>query len=241
MSHPETTPVEICCWANAKAAGSAAPVFVVDKLERPLDELSGCHVVMPIGSLDRGRLLLSHDFPTVFIGAAALADASIIDTLAKEFGSERLGVFVRTQRMKVSWAIDRVSNADFKFVAPSICEPCWEILDGQGAPTGTLARWWLQEMAKRGAGKFLVHTAIDDDHDLNICATLIEQLGDQTLISLAEGDTCPLQALVDLAGVRRFVLSPRRFNGDAEVIAMRESAPTSAPPIDELAKEGAVA
>jgi hypothetical protein len=250
MNDPQTvTPVEICRWANQPAAGDDAPVYVEDTPDRPLAALAACQVVLPIGGLERARLLLSAGCPTVFIGAAALADASIVGHLAKEFGSARLGVFVRTRRMSVSWTIDRVSNADFKCITPSLCEPSWEILDGQGAPTGTLAGWWLAEMARLGAGNILIHTAIDDDQDLNICATLIEKLGERTLISLAESDTCPLRALVELAGVRRFVLPPNRFADDPEVIALRDAARPPTPAIaaaadgltEQPAAEGAFA
>ncbi|MCK7497456.1 MAG: hypothetical protein MZW92_46675 [Comamonadaceae bacterium] len=100
-------------------------------------------------------------------------------SLSREFGRERIGVHVPAARMQVSWSMDTVSNADFKVMRPSVCEPNWEVLMADGSRTGVHASWWIGEMMKRGAGPVMVRVDIEDDADLNLCAGLVEQCGER--------------------------------------------------------------
>ena len=72
--------------------------------------------------------------------------------------------------MAVSWSFDTVSNADFRVVTPSLCEPGWEIVRADGSATGIRVDWWLGEMKKRGIATVLVQVDVLDDTDLNLCA-----------------------------------------------------------------------
>jgi hypothetical protein len=140
-------------------------------------------LILPGEPLRRARELLAGGTAKVYLGHAALVDASAIGRLSAEFGRDRIGVYVPVKRMEVSWAIDTLSNADFKFMRPSVGEPCWEILDGCGERTGTHAAWWIGEMLAGGASSALVRVEMEDDADLNICAGLVERFGERLWLS----------------------------------------------------------
>lgn len=131
-------------------------------------------IVLPDQDESRARGLLEMEVPMVFIGEAALQDGELVERLARQYGPERIGVYLPVKRMEVSWALETTSNADFKTFAPSHCEPAWEILLADGSRSGTLAAWWLGAMLERGAGSAMIRADILDDTDLNICASLTE-------------------------------------------------------------------
>ena len=139
--------------------------------------------LLPSEPLSRARELLATVPGRIYLGHAALVDGAAVGRLAAEFGSERIGIYVPARRMEVSWAIDTLSNADFKFMRPSVCEPCWEILDGAGGRTGTHAAWWIGEMLSSGASSAFVRVEMEDDADLNICAGLVERFGERVWLS----------------------------------------------------------
>lgn len=123
--------------------------------------------------------LLAAGARRVLIGEAALIDGGIIERLAEKYGKQRVGLYVPVSRLAVDWSFETVSNADFKVVTPSICEPTWEILRADGSGTGTHADWWIGQMLARGAQMVLLRADIKDDTDLNLCAGLVEKLGTQ--------------------------------------------------------------
>lgn len=135
-------------------------------------------VVLDSGDEQRVATLLAAGAERVFVGEAALVDSSVVDRLATAHGSEHIGIYARLARQSVSWSFETVSNADFKTVTPSHCEPAWEVLRADGSGTGSLATWWLKAMRGLGASSFLVQVDIRDDTDLNLCAGLTEDLGD---------------------------------------------------------------
>ena len=106
---------------------------------------------MPDGDGAHARALLLAGAPCVFIGEAALRDSALVEALVAEFGSKRIGLYVPVRRMQVNWSMDAVSNADFRVMTPSVCEPCWEILRADGSRSGTHAGWWIGEMFRLGA------------------------------------------------------------------------------------------
>ncbi len=140
-------------------------------------------VILPTESVNRARELLAQRTTRVYVGHAALTDGSAVGRLSAEFGKQRIGIYVPVRRMEVSWAIDAVSNADFKFMRPSVCEPCWEVVDGCGERTGTHAAWWIGEMFAAGASSALLRLDMQDDADLNICAGLVERFGERLWLS----------------------------------------------------------
>lgn len=94
--------------------------------------------------------------------------------------------------MSVSWSLDRVSNADFKCLTPSLPQPAWEVLTSAGVGTGTLADWWIGQMRTLGAGTVLVSLTHAEDADLAICAGLVEDCGET--LWLAPPDECAVPA-----------------------------------------------
>jgi len=130
------------------------------------------------GDEARAAALLEAGAPQVLLGEAVLSDADLPLRLAARFGAERIGLFVPARRMAVSWSFDTVSNADFRVVTPSLCEPGWEIVRADGSAAGIRVDWWLGEMKKRGIATVLVQVDVLDDTDLNLCAGLVEALGE---------------------------------------------------------------
>ncbi|MCF8177436.1 MAG: hypothetical protein K9J74_02920 [Sulfuritalea sp.] len=134
-------------------------------------------VVLPSGDEQRTTTLLAAGADCVFVGETALLDSTAIDRLVAAYGSECIGIYAPLRRQSVSWSFETVSNADFKTVTPSHCEPAWEVIKADGSSTGTLAQWWLAAMRDLGASRFLVRVDIHDHTDLNLCAGLVEELG----------------------------------------------------------------
>jgi hypothetical protein len=162
--------------AAAGDVGAADFVFDAPGVEAVAAECAG--IVLTDGNAMRAATLLAIGAPCVFLGQAALLDSALVERLAAAHGGARIGIHAPVKRQGVSWSFETVSNADFKTVAPSFCEPAWEVLKADGTPTGTLAAWWLAAMRDLGATHFLVRADIGDDTDLNICAGLVEEFGD---------------------------------------------------------------
>ncbi|MBI3140314.1 MAG: hypothetical protein HYZ19_00450 [Rhodocyclales bacterium] len=174
----------------------------------------------------QARQLLSAGAPRVFLGEAALRDATLVERLAAAFGGERIGVYVPARRMPVNWSMDTVSNADFRVLTPSVCEPCWEILTAEGLPTDTHAAWWIGEMFERGASRALIRVDPADDADLNILAGLTEQWGERLWVAPRAAADPDLQAWVELAGVRRLAV-PETVLGNSPYLMAHAFAPAS--------------
>ncbi|GAB4443167.1 MAG: hypothetical protein OHK0026_09760 [Rhodocyclaceae bacterium] len=190
----------------------------------PADRAADCTVLLPSEGEERARELLGQGHAAVLLGDAALRDAELVARLAAEFGSERTGVLVPVKRMQVSWVMDAVSNADFRFMHPSICEPCWEILTSGGQRTGTLASWWMARMFERGAGLALLRADIGDDIDLNLCASLVEEFGDRLWLSpLTEAEPA-LEDWVRWGHAPRLALPQALYDSNGAVLAWRDAA-----------------
>lgn len=203
--------LQVCCLAAtpAEIEGDEAPlVFDAPGLETQLAGLAG--VVLATGSEARAAALLDAGAARVYVGEAALLDSGAVERLVGRYGGERLGVYVPTRRMAVNWAFETVSNADFKVVAPSLCEPAWEILRADGTGTGTLAGWWIGEMAARGVQSVLLQADICDD-DLNLCAGLVETYGERICFAPPDGSRPALGEWVSYGQVRNIALPPEHY------------------------------
>jgi imidazole glycerol phosphate synthase subunit HisF len=193
-------------FAATDAATIGADDFVFDAsgVEAVADACAG--IVLAQGDEQRAATLLSIGAPLVLLGEAALRDSGIVQRLAAAFGGERIGVYAPVRRQAVSWGFESVSNADFRTVTPSHCEPAWEVLLADGAPTGTLVAWWLTALRDLGATQFLVQPAIDDDIDLNLCADLVERLDSALWLIPAVGGAVPLADWVRYGQARQLAL-----------------------------------
>jgi len=172
----------------------------------PLASGSAAGIVLERGSESRARELLGAGAARVYLGEAAFRDSAVLERLAAEFGPERLGAYAAARRMPVSWTLESVSNADFRYLTPSRCDPCWEVLSAAGEGTGAEVGWWLGEMSGLGAGSLLLRADLADDTDLDILARLVERLGDRLWFGPLEDARPALSDWIEHAGVRRLAL-----------------------------------
>jgi hypothetical protein len=182
-------------------------------------------VVLATGDEQHVATLIAAGADRVFVGDAALLDSSVVDRLVTKHGADRIGIYAPLRRQTVSWSFETVSNADFKTVTPSHCEPAWEVIRADGTSTGSLAMWWLKAMRGLGAARFLVRVDIHDDTDLNLCAGLVEEFGDALWIGPLTEPAPHLADWVEHGQCRQLILSDAAYAqresllGDAKVSA----------------------
>lgn len=229
MNAPEQAPVAappviVRCIAAELPTPDIEPAFLFDGPALPHDLAAVCGVLLLSEREARARELLARGCPRVYVGEAALLDSGVIERLARDFGPQRVGVYVPAKRMGVNWSLDPVSNADFKVMTPSMCEPCWEVLTADGRRTGTIASWWIGEMLRRGAAAALVRADIRDDADLNICAALAEQCGARLWIGPLEDEDARFAEWVTLARVTQLAVPEASYHANEQLLALRGAA-----------------
>ena len=221
---PEVAVRRLC--ESLPAGEGEPPVFLIDCNLIPADPGRIEGIVMPDGGKDRIRAILNAGAPRVFIGEGALLDSALIVELAAEFGSERIGLYLPVRRMQVNWSMDTVSNADFRVMTPSVCEPCWEILKADGTRSGTHAAWWIGEMFKLGAADALIRADIEDDADLNILAGLTERWGDRLWLAPLNEANPDLESWVNLGGAARLAVPDAIYQNSPYLTALRSAPET---------------
>lgn len=172
------------------------------------------------------RAILDAGAQHVFIGEDALLDGALVEKLVTEYGSGRIGLYVPVRRMQVSWNMDTVSNADFRVMTPSVCEPCWEILRADGTRSGTHAAWWIGEMFRLGATDALIRADIEDDADLNILAGLTERWGERLWLAPLADPAPDFSAWVELGGARQLAASEAVIQNNPYLTALRSAPET---------------
>lgn len=178
--------VQFCCLAkNFSEVNPATPTFVccTPRLLNTPHWVENAQVLMGAESEAVAARLLQAGARKVFLGEAALHDSSVVTRLVHGFGSARVGLHVPVQRQSVSWSFETESNEDFNVVTPSLCEPVWEVLKANGEPTGVRAAQWIDAMLQHGAGSVLLRVDIADDIDLNLCAGLVETVGERLWVA----------------------------------------------------------
>lgn len=171
------------------------------------DNAASCAgIILSNGSEARAESLLTAGAKQVLIGEAALLDSGSIERLVGKYGKERVGLYVPVRNLAVDWSFETISNADFKVVTPSLCEPTWEVLRADGSGTGTHAGWWINQMVDLGAQTVLLHVDIENDVDLNLCAGLVEKLGEQLWVAPRTSCTPPLAEWIAFGQVRQLAL-----------------------------------
>ena len=202
--------------APVEPAALATPVTV--------RRLSG--MLPPEGGEAGIRAILDAGAQHVFIGEDALLDGALIEKLVTEYGSGRIGLHVPVRRMQVSWSMDIDSNADFRVMTPSVCEPCWEILRADGTRSGTHAAWWIGEMFRLGATDALIRADIEDDADLNILAGLTERWGDRLWLAPLNETNPDLESWVNLGGAARLAVPDAIYQNSPYLTALRSAPET---------------
>ena len=173
--------VQFCCLARHHSEierAEPALIHYTPNLAVGFTSVARAGVVLGAESEATATALLNAGVSRVFVGEAAVLDASVMNRLLKRFGGERLGLHVPVARQAVSWSFDTDSNADFSVVTPSLCAPAWEVLRPNGVPAGLLANGWIDQMVRHGVQSVLLRVDIRDDADLNLCAGMVEMLGD---------------------------------------------------------------
>jgi hypothetical protein len=219
-------PVTVRRLTETLPTTDSEPVFLLDRNLIPADSRRIEGIVMPDGGKDRIRAILNAGAPRVFIGEGALLDSALIGELAAEFGSGRIGLYVPMRRMQVSWSMDTVSNADFRVMTPSVCEPCWEILRADGTRSGTHAAWWIGEMFRLGASSALMRVDMADDADLNILAGLTERWGERLWLAPLADPAPDFAAWVELGGARQLAATEAVIQNDPYLTALRNAPET---------------
>lgn len=226
--------VQFCCLArNHGEIVPAVPTLVhyTPTLAVGFISVARAGVVLGAESEATATALLDAGISKVFVGEAALLDAGVMPRLLKRFGAERLGLHVPVQRQSVSWSFETESNADFRVVTPSLCEPSWEVLKADGTPSGIRANVWIDDMLQRGVQSVLLRADICDDTDLNLCAGMVETLGSKLWIAPL---TDPAPAIADWVSYgqatqlalpaalyhRRHELLPRTNDTDTSAVAL---------------------
>lgn len=197
----------------------AEPVFLFDSDDLP-EELSHVSVVLRSAGLERARELLERGAERVLPSEAALLDSSLVENLSREFGSERVGVWVPARCLEVSWVLDLHSNADFRCVTPSYAKPAWEVLKSDGSGSGTDAGWWLAQMLQRGASLALLGVDIADDIELNLCAELAEQFGACLWLTPLANPETDLLPWVQFGQARNLVIPNSKHGDEAAMLAL---------------------
>lgn len=193
-------------------------LFNASGIEAVASECAG--VVLTTEGTGWASTLLIAGAPCVFLGQSALQDSESLSVLAK-IHPGRIGVYAPVRRQSVTWSFETDSNADFKTVAPSVCEPAWEVLMADGTPTGTHAGWWLKAMRDLGAAHFLVEADVCDDADLNILAGLIEEFGASLWVAPRNGDLgerLPLADWIAYGQCRQLALTESEYERQAELL-----------------------
>jgi hypothetical protein len=178
--------VQFCCLA--KHPGEVLPVVptllhYTPRLPTMAHALARAQVVLGAQSEAAAASLLDGGAHRVFIGEAALSDGGAVERLLKRYGAARIGLHVPVRRQSVSWSFETESNADFRVVTPSLCQPTWEVLLANGESSGVRAAAWMQAMLRLGVQTILMRADICDDTDLNLCAGMVETLGNTLWIA----------------------------------------------------------
>ena len=203
--------LRFCCLADRVDPAGEEQHFVVDGPAVDGRAADCAAVVLVAGDEARAAALLDTGARQVLIGEAALVDSGVVERLASHYGGDRVGLYVPVRRQAVDWSFETVSNADFKVVTPSLCEPTWEVLRADGSGTGTHAEWWIGQMLERGAQTVLLCADIDDDIDLNLCAGLVEKFGERLWVAPRTHAAPPIAEWIAFGQVRQLALPPALY------------------------------
>ncbi|MFO1280925.1 MAG: hypothetical protein U1F51_00415 [Burkholderiales bacterium] len=199
----------------------------------PPGRAADCVPILDGGAETRAAELLALGCRRVMLGEPALRDAATVSRVSDRCEPGRVGVRVRCVRAEVGWSMDCESNADFRFMRPTRCEPDWELVDAGGARTGTLVRWWLREMFDRGAADALIQVDIVDDADLNIAAGLVDDFGERLWFAPLTDRRPDLDACVRWGHVRRWAFPSAIVDADPALAARCDRTPAPKSPVAE--------
>ncbi len=219
---PKDSALSFAKWADSGDTALGIPQFVRDGEAIPA-AVQGLTIVLERGSEMRARELLEQGAAQVLLADAALLDSTVVTRLSQEYGTHRIGVSIPVEKRHISWALDTVSNADFRCLTPSIGKAGWEIVMSDGTATGTDAEWWLGEMLALGASMALIQADIEDN-DLNLCAGLMENHGNKLWFSPWQYPDADLEPWVRYGQIRQLLLPTPNNRDEAEMSRLRAAA-----------------
>ncbi len=201
--------VQFCCLArNSGEVTPVVPTFLqyTPRLPSIPRAIVRAQIVLNTESEATAASLLDAGASKVFLGEAALTDSYLVPRLLRRFGATRLGLHVPVQRQSVSWSFETESNADFRVVTPSLCEPAWEVLKANGETSGIRASSWIDAMLRHGVQSILLRADIRDDTDLNLCAGMVETLGNKLWIGPLNDPAPPIADWISFGQATQIVL-----------------------------------
>lgn len=212
--------MSVKCRCLARTPGEMPPsgirlVHYTPRLNVLVHTLARAHVLLDSESEAEVAALLNAGIELVYVGNAALQDASLVPRLLKRFGPERLGLHLCARRQAVHWSFDTESNADFNVVTPSLCIPEWELLRTDGSATGVPLPAWLARQRDLGVASVVLRVDICDDADLNICAGIVESFGDLIWFAPFSDAQPALSDWIEFGQVRQLALPPVMFHNRA--------------------------
>lgn len=216
----ETRELAVTRWATPVHAPFAEPVFMLDRPDLPRD-LTRVTIVLPTRGAPRAGELLAAGAARVLLADAVLTDSSLLGRVAREFGSDRVGVWVPVRQTQVSWSLDAVSNADFKCMTPSVGAISWEVLKSDMTPSGTEAGWWIEQMCALGASVVLIGADLEDGRDLDISADLVERFGKRLWLSPLARTETDLQPWVRFGKISQLVIPRSDYYDDAMLLSLK--------------------
>jgi imidazole glycerol phosphate synthase subunit HisF len=223
---PPAATLTVGVWSAPGFALPDHPLFMFDD-ETDAPACAGAHVVMERGTLARADTLLAAGARRVLLGEAALLDTAQVKEALARFGAQRVGLWLPTRRMEVSWSFNRESNPDFSFVMPTCPVPRWELLCADGTGSGTDAAWFAREMTRQGVEQLVLSLRQATEDDLGICAELNEEIGDRLWLTFADdhGDPAPW---IHSGGANRIIVNAEACNA-VELERLAAAVPTAAP------------
>jgi hypothetical protein len=211
--------------------------FMCDSNDLPAS-LEHLTIVLEQGTEARAGELIALGAERVLLADAALRDSGAVGRLVQQYGAERVGVWLQVKKRDVSWALDCVSNADFRCLTPSVGKAGWEVLMSDGTSTGTDAEWWVREMLGLGACMALISADVQDDEDLNICAGLVESHGDKLWFTPWQRPDADLEPWVRYGQIRQLLLPVPNARDAAEMARIRGAAITDDASLGDVAVAG---
>lgn len=202
------SPAVFGCWTPGDGA-TAPPRFFDARGGKP-SSCEGLSVIVDEAAGDAAAELLARGASMAFVAGAPARMGECVPRLAAQVGAPRVGVLVEAAPMEVRWCLECESNADFKTMAPSMPESCWEVMAPEGIRTGIRVDHWLRTIFAKGATAALVQADLSEarDSDLNVCAGLVEEFGARLWLAPSGSAPCDLQPWMQLGRARRFVLAP---------------------------------
>jgi hypothetical protein len=197
--------LQIARWSEAAAKAKGAPHFVFDKGD-VTDDLADCYVVTPKADRTRIEALLAAGVCQVLIGEVALFDNNLVSDVVKQYGGERIGIWLPVRRASANWSLDRESNADFSFISISTPLARWMALRNDGCLTDVDALWWAGEMLKAGCSSVMVSVDDPQDDDLLACAEMSEIAADHFWLDTGSADVEELRFWVKYGHVQQLIV-----------------------------------